>query len=68
MPDPAARGNDASDADASVVRMQLAQDTGDIRWCRLDASLPAAPVLSAAIDRIRERQQDLLNAEVNEAR
>jgi predicted kinase len=60
----AARRNDASDADASVVRMQLAQDTGDMRWCRLDASLPAAAVLSAATDRVRERRQDLLNVEV----
>ena len=47
----AQRRNDASDADASVVRMQRAQDTGDIRWCRLDASLPAASVLSRATDR-----------------
>ena len=36
------RRNDPSDADADVIRMQRAQDTGDIRWCRLDASLPAA--------------------------
>ena len=34
----ALRRNDASDADASVVRMQRAQDIGDIRWSRLDAS------------------------------
>lgn len=44
--------------------MQLAQDTGGMRWCRLDASLPAASVLSFATDRTRERQQDLLNVEV----
>ena len=50
----ARRRNDASDADANVVRMQRAQDIGDIRWSRLDASGPAASVLSAATDRVRE--------------
>jgi aminoglycoside phosphotransferase family enzyme/predicted kinase len=64
----AQRRNDASDADASVVRMQRAQDTGDIRWCRLDASLPAAPVLSSAMDRVRERLHDALNVAADEAR
>ena len=51
----AQRHNDASDADAGVVRMQLDQDTGDIPWCRLDASVPAASVLSSAMDRVLER-------------
>jgi aminoglycoside phosphotransferase family enzyme/predicted kinase len=51
----ARRRNDASDADAGVVRRQRAQDTGHIRWCRLDASRPAASVLSSAMDRVRER-------------
>ena len=50
----ARRRNDASDADADVVRLQRAQDIGDIRWSRLDASGPAASVLSAATDRVRE--------------
>ena len=57
----AQRRNDASDADANVVRMQRAQDTGDIRWCRLDASVPAASVLSSAMNRFRERLHDALN-------
>ena len=64
----AQRRNDASDADASVVRMQRAQDTGDIRWCRLDASVPAASVLSSATDRVRERLHDALNVVADEAR
>ena len=55
------RRNDASDADADVVRMQRAQDTGDIRWCRLDASAPAASVLSSATDHLRARRHDVLN-------
>ena len=47
----AQRRNDASDADANVVRMQRAQDIGDIRWSRLDASVSAASMLSSATDR-----------------
>jgi hypothetical protein len=62
------RRNDASDADASVVRAQRAQDTGDIRWCRLDASLPAVVVLSSATDRVRDRLHDVLNVVADEAR
>ena len=64
----AQRRNDASDADANVVRMQRAQDIGDIRWCRLDASVPAASVLSSATDRVRERLHDALNVVADEAR
>jgi uncharacterized protein len=48
------RRNDPSDADADVIRMQRAQPTGQIGWCRLDASLPTAVVLSRATDRVRE--------------
>ncbi len=62
------RRNDASDADANVVRMQRAQDIGDIRWCRLDASVPAASVLSSATDLVRERLHDALNVVSGEAR
>src|SRR4029079_4554264 len=61
------RRNDASDADASVVRMQRAQDSGDIGWCRLDASVPAASTLSSATARIRERRHDILNVAADEA-
>ena len=64
----ARRRNDASDADADVVRMQRAQDTGDIRWSRLDASVPAAAVLSSATDRVRERLHDVLNVAAGEIR
>jgi aminoglycoside phosphotransferase family enzyme/predicted kinase len=57
----AQRRNDASDADASVVRVQLAQQTSDIRWRRLDAAMPAASVLASAKEVLRERQHELLN-------
>ena len=62
------RRNDASDADATVVRMQRARDTGDIRWYRLDASAPAASVLSSATDCVRERLHGALNVVADEAR
>jgi predicted kinase len=62
------RRNDASDADASVIRLQRAEDTGDIRWFRLDASVSAASVLSSATDRVRERFHDVLNGVADEAR
>jgi aminoglycoside phosphotransferase family enzyme/predicted kinase len=52
---------DASDADASVVRLQRTQGVGAIRWSRLDASVAATSVLSSATDRLRERSHDLLN-------
>ena len=42
------RGPDASDADAGVIRRQLAEDPGVIRWPRLDASLSATSVLKQA--------------------
>ena len=49
------RRNDPSDADAEVIRMQRAQPSGHIGWCRLDAALPTAGVLSGATDRVREQ-------------
>ena len=42
------RTNDPSDADANVIRLQTSQDTGDITWRRLDASVSAAALLSSA--------------------
>jgi predicted kinase len=57
----AQRRNDASDADASIVHMQHAQDIGDLGWCRLDASAPAGSVLAVAADRVREAADDALN-------
>jgi len=62
------RHNDPSDADADVIRMQRAQNIGYIRWGRLDASLPAADVLSGATDRVREQLHSALNAVADEAR
>lgn len=39
------RRGDPSDADASVIRLQLARDPGIVRWHRVEASLPADVVL-----------------------
>ena len=47
------RRGDASDADAAVVRVQRAQKTGPIDWCRIDASGSPASVLSTAMNRVR---------------
>ncbi len=55
------RRNDPSDADASVVRMQREQDRGEIGWRRIDASRPAASVLSCASDCVRETLPNALN-------
>jgi predicted kinase len=42
------RGADVSDADADVVRLQLAQGAGQVRWQRLDAAAAADVVLRRA--------------------
>jgi len=63
----ARRRNDASDADATVVRMQRAGDTGEIRWSRLDASAPAEDVLTAAVEHVREGAHETLNAATGDA-
>jgi aminoglycoside phosphotransferase family enzyme/predicted kinase len=57
----AQRRTDPSDADADVVRMQRGQGTGEITWCRIDASLPAPSVLSVAVDRVGARPRDAVN-------
>jgi aminoglycoside phosphotransferase family enzyme/predicted kinase len=49
------RRHDASDADATVIRGQLAQPTGAIAWHRLDASRPPSEVLHAAVNLLRAR-------------
>ena len=49
------RRNDPSDADANVVRMQRAQQTGMIGWHRLDATMPAEIVLQRALTYLREQ-------------
>jgi aminoglycoside phosphotransferase family enzyme/predicted kinase len=53
------RRNDPSDADAAVVRMQRTQDTGDLSWRRIDASVTPASVMAAAVGALRERLGDL---------
>jgi aminoglycoside phosphotransferase family enzyme/predicted kinase len=64
----AQRRNDASDADADVVRMQRSQDISDIHWSRVDASGPAASVLSTATDRVRSRLHEVVNVVADEGR
>jgi aminoglycoside phosphotransferase family enzyme/predicted kinase len=54
------RRSDPSDADAAVVRMQIAQDTGEISWYRFDASGPAASVLSRATERMQKERPGIL--------
>lgn len=46
---------DASDADADVIRGQLARDTGAIGWQRIDASRLLDNVLRAVADMLRDR-------------
>ena len=49
------RGADASDADAAVVRMQLARDPGAITWDRLDASADEARITRESIRVLESR-------------
>jgi predicted kinase len=49
------RTNDPSDADATVIRLQQAQDTGAITWRRLEASASEAALLSSASHYVLER-------------
>jgi predicted kinase len=51
----AGRLNDPSDADASVIRVQAAQDTGMIEWRRLDASRSPEAVFHEAMASLRGR-------------
>jgi hypothetical protein len=46
---------DASDADAAVIRGQLAREPGAINWHRIDASGAFDDVLRTAKDVLRER-------------
>jgi hypothetical protein len=62
------RRNDPSDADAGVIRMQRAQQTGTIGWHRFDASVPAELVLQTATAHLRERLSNALNTAAGEAR
>jgi AAA domain len=54
----AQRRSDASDPDATVVRMQRAEGANEIGWSRLDASVPATSVVSSATDLVRARLHD----------
>jgi predicted kinase len=56
------RRNDASDADASVIRIQRAQDIGDMTWHRLNASVSAESVLALATHHLRNNLRDGVNA------
>jgi hypothetical protein len=51
----AERTNDPSDADAAVIQMQRLEDAGEIRWHRLDASMPFEVVLRNSISYLQER-------------
>jgi uncharacterized protein len=53
------REHNASDADATVLRMQRAQDIGAISWHKLDNSV--------SIDAVREKALSLLRGHVNDA-
>jgi len=61
------RTNDPSDADASVIRLQHAQNTGNITWCRLDASVSETALLSSATTCVREQLHGALNVVADEA-
>ena len=54
VPRVAQRRGDASDADAAVVRLQQARDTGVITWQRVDASGSADAVLHDVAARVGE--------------
>jgi predicted kinase len=49
------RERDASDADAAVVRMQLAEKTGTIGWHRIDAVGDVDRVLQRATALVQHR-------------
>lgn len=51
----ASRVSDASDADAEVIRHQLARDTGAITWHRVDASSTPSRVLTDVMVLLDER-------------
>ena len=49
------RRDDASDADADVIRMQLKQDVGTVHWHRIQASSPADVVLQRATTHLTDQ-------------
>lgn len=61
------RRNDPSDADADVIRMQLAQESETIDWHRLDASCSVERVLQSASGYLRGEVSDSMNEAGGEA-
>jgi uncharacterized protein len=61
------RRHDASDADARVVRMQRAQETGAIAWHRLDASRSAEAVRHDTMTSLQARASIHAIASPNQA-
>jgi aminoglycoside phosphotransferase family enzyme/predicted kinase len=63
------RERDVSDADANVVREQLAQGTGPISWVRLDTSagleVVARRAITAIDDRVTAQGRRIVRSEVN---
>jgi predicted kinase len=55
----ARREADASDADAQVVRAQLAVDPGHVRWTRVDASGEAEAILARVRAQLRDQASAL---------
>ena len=51
----AQRHLDASDADADVIRAQLARDPGVVTWHRIDSSRAVEDVLKSTVDIVRTR-------------
>lgn len=64
----AQRRNDPSDADAAVVRLQRAQETGAIEWHRIDASRPPEAVLEEAAQVLRARLAGSVSSSLSETK
>jgi predicted kinase len=62
------RRNDASDANAAVIRMQHAHGTGEVAWNLVDASAPASALLASATASVGERLPDCLNVTAESSR
>jgi uncharacterized protein len=55
------RGQDASDADGAVLRLQISRDTGPNAWERLDAGAGEAEVFGRTLARLERRMVDRLS-------
>jgi predicted kinase len=58
-----ARRGDASDADAEVVRRQLAEPPAEITWTRIDASLAPEQVARSAAEALHARIPGLVQGD-----